>query len=264
MKQKEEHLFQHFGKSEIEFVKKTIDACHQVEETYTYHLTHFLNPQEEKIVEAVAAHFGLQTYSSRRILSTENRRIIIAPDYYILEVVDFEMSLLEIGYPRKFHTLSHAQVLGTLLNQLGIKRPYLGDILVGEDMLLVLMDRKFAELARMNIDKIARVPVSWKEKDIQTTILPEGQKGEVDYILLSSMRLDKVVSVAFKLPRQQVVKRIEAGQVKVDYKDILQPAKEVIVGNLISVRGLGRLRLVEMVGLTKSGKYKIMIERMKK
>lgn len=246
------------------FVQKVIDDCHQVEDTYAYRLTPFLNPQEEKIVQTIAAHFGLLTYSSRDFLATETCRVIIAPDYYVLEVADFEMSLLEILYPRKFHQLSHAQVLGTLLNRLGIQRPYLGDILVGAEELFLILDRRFADLARLEIDKIARVPVTWKERDMLTTSLPQPLAGTIKQILVSSLRLDKLVSVAFHVPRPQVVKLIETGQVKIDYREITQVSKEVAVGSLISARGLGRMRFLDLLGMTKQNKYKIIIEQMKK
>ena len=61
-------------------------------------------------------------FSSAEIYPTEYARVILAPSYYQLEASDFEMSLLEVLYPDKFYRLSHSQVLGSLLHQLGIER----------------------------------------------------------------------------------------------------------------------------------------------
>ena len=49
------------------------------------------------------------------------------------EFSDFELSLQEIVYPNKFERLTHAKILGTVLNKLGIDRKLFGDILVNEE-----------------------------------------------------------------------------------------------------------------------------------
>ena len=50
---------------------------------------------------------------------------------------DFELTLFELQYPKKFVTIQHQHVLGTLMS-LGIQRDQLGDIIVGEDIQFVL------------------------------------------------------------------------------------------------------------------------------
>lgn len=260
---KVELLYQHFAPEERAFVEKMIDSCQQVEETYSYCVTSFLNPREEEIVQSIAGHFQLQTFSSRQIFPTEFVRMIIAPDYYVLDEKDFEIMVLEIHYSRKFHQLTHSQVLGTLLNQLGIRREFVGDILIGERD-FVLLDRKFAELTQGTVQKIARVPVTWKEIPLAALPVTEHSDFRTAQLLLSSLRLDKVVSTAFKLSRSQALKLIEAGQVKVDYREVKQAGKVLEQGQLVSVRGFGRVRFKEVVGQSKQGKLKVEIEIIKK
>lgn len=40
----DKQIMQHFAKEEREFVEKIMDMCQQVEDTYSYRLTHFLHP----------------------------------------------------------------------------------------------------------------------------------------------------------------------------------------------------------------------------
>ncbi len=171
---------------------------------------------------------------------------------------------LEICYPRKFHQLSHAQVLGTLLNQLGIRREFIGDILVGDEQLFVLVERRFGELAKSTVSKISRVPVTWKEHILSELPLKTNQDYKSHQVLLSSLRLDKLVSVGFKLSRSNALKLIESGHVKVNYKEAKQASKVLEIGQLVSVRGFGRLKLKEFLGFSKQGKLKLDIEIIKK
>ena len=264
MTKKSDGIFQHFTLEERDFVEKMIDACHQVEESYSYYLTAFLNPREEEILQSLAGYFHLQLHSSRQFLETEFVRVILAPDYYLLEEEDFELMALEILYPRKFHQLTHSQILGTLLHQLGIKRDYIGDILLGEEQTFVILDRRFGELAQRSLSKISRVPVSWKEAVLSQLPAKTSQDVKSQQVLLSSLRLDKVVATAFHLSRSNALKLIESGQVKLDYKEVKQAGKVLEVGQLVSVRGFGRVRLKEFLGFSKQGKLKLEIEIIKK
>ena len=264
MAKKNDGIFQHFTLEERDFVEKMIDACHQVEESYSYYLTAFLNPREEEILQSLAGYFHLQLHFSRQFLETEFVRVILAPDYYLLEEGDFELMVLEILYPRKFHSLTHAQILGTLLNQLGIRREFIGDILLGEEQAFVILDRRFGELAQTSLSKISRVPVSWKERALSQLPAKTSQDVRSQQVLLSSLRLDKLVATAFKLSRSNALKLIESGQVKLDYKEVKQAGKVLEVGQLVSVRGFGRVRLKEFLGFSKQGKLKLDIDIIKK
>lgn len=264
MIKKIEGLFQHFSQDEQAFVEKMIELCQQVDERYSYHLTSFLNPREEEILQSLTGHFHLKMYSSRQLFPTEFTRVIVAPDYYCLNEEDFSIMALEICYPRKFYQLSHAQVLGTLLNQLGIRREFIGDILVGDEQLFVLVERRFGELAKSTVSKISRVPVTWKEHILSELPLKTNQDYKSHQVLLSSLRLDKLVSVGFKLSRSNALKLIESGHVKVNYKEAKQASKVLEIGQLVSVRGFGRLKLKEFLGFSKQGKLKLDIEIIKK
>ncbi|MGZ7204877.1 YlmH/Sll1252 family protein, partial [Streptococcus pyogenes] len=82
--------------------------------------------------------------------------------------------------------------LGTFLNQLGIKREYLGDIIVNEEQLLVFLDEKFGQIAQQSITKIARVPVKVREISWLSVQLLNQQDWRSKDVLVSSLRLDKM------------------------------------------------------------------------
>lgn len=257
---KKKDITQHFSKEEKEFVEKIYDLCEQVETSYSPRLTFFLNPRQHQIAQSIASYFQLKTYSSLALVQTEMARMVIAPEYYMEDPSDLDILALEIIYSRKFHSLTHSQVLGTLLSQLGIKREFIGDIWVNENQAIVMVDRKFGPSIQNSVAKIARVPVSWKEQDWTRLELKTESKSLEKDILVSSLRLDKLVSVAFHLSRSVAVKLIESGQVKVDYVPMEQVGRQLEVGQMISVRKHGRVTIKEFLGYSKQGKLKLKID----
>ncbi|MBF0786828.1 MULTISPECIES: RNA-binding protein [unclassified Streptococcus] len=259
-----QQLFQHFPKEEKAFIEQIIDFCQQADRTYSYRLTPFLNPKQDEIAKSIAAHFQLRYWSSRNLIATEYSRGIIAPDYYMLDEDDFEMSMLEVLYPRKYATLTHSQILGTLINRLGVKRQYIGDILLEKDHTYVLLDKRFVPLLMSEVEQISRMPVSFEECAVKSVVVDVLSDASLEKILISSLRLDKLVAAVFRLARSRASQLIEAKQVKVDYLPITQVGKSLEVGQLVSVRGFGRVRIKEIVGYSKNGKAKVEIEVIRK
>lgn len=264
MSQTYQQLFQHFPKEEKAFIEKVIDLCQQADRTYSYRLTPFLNPKQDEIAQSIAAHFQLNYWTSRSLIVTEYSRGIIAPDYYVLDEDDFDMSLVEVSYPRKYATLTHSQILGTLVNRLGVQRQYLGDILLTEEHTYVLLDKRFVPLLLTEVKKIGRTPVSFKESAIQSVTLTSSSEASLEQILVSSLRLDKVVATVFRMGRSSASQLIEAKQVKVDYLPVTQAGKLLEAGQLVSVRGFGRVRIKDIIGYSKHGKVKVEIEVIRK
>lgn len=64
-----------------------------------------------------------------------------------------------------------------------------------------------------------------------------------------------------KLSRSKAQDVIEAGKVLVDYNTIRDKSKEVLSGERITIRGVGKFILGDIVGNSKSGKYKVIIKK---
>lgn len=196
---------------------------------------------------------------SRQFLETEYVRILLYPDYFEPEFSDFELSLQEIVYPNKFERLTHAKILGTVLNQLGIDRKLFGDILVNEERAQIIINRQFTLLFQDGITKIARLPVRLEERDFTEKITTVEDYQELD-ICIASSRLDVFLAGVFKLSRNQANQLIEKQAVQVNYHLVEKSDYAVQVGDLISVRKFGRLKLVRDNGQTKKDKKKLTVQ----
>lgn len=253
--------YQHFRPDEHAFLDKIDDYVNQVEDTYLTLTTEFLNPRQVLLAKNVLSQRGLTYYISSDYYLTEYAKVIIAPDYYSLDQADFDMSLLEIAYNSKFNNLTHGQIMGTLLNQLGIKRSVLGDIILENGCAQVLLDKSMAAYVTDHISKIGRASVKIKEVPLSELIQTDSQKVEADF-LVSSMRLDKIIATVLKLSRSQAVKLVETEKVKLNYALVNSPSELVQVGDLLSIRGFGRVSILSENGLSKNGKYKLTVEKM--
>ena len=122
-----------------------------------------------------------------------------------------------------------------------------------------MVDRKFTQFFIDHISKIAKTPVKLKQVDFSQQIATQIDSQLID-VLVSSMRLDKVVAVSFRLSRSVAVRLIVTKQVKVNYSIVDNPSHHLVLNDLISVRGYGRVRVLRENGFSKNGKYKLTVE----
>ena len=73
-------------------------------------------------------------------------------------------------------------------------------------------------------------------------------------VTVSSPRLDSVISAAFHLSRGSAADAVAAGRVNLHDLTCLKPDRAVQENDTVSVRGLGKLRVLSLGGLTKKGR----------
>ena len=157
---------------------------------------------------------------------------------------------------RERDVLSHRDFLGAMLS-LEIKRELVGDILTAEGYAVVFVHETAAELIAA-LDKIGKVGVRC-ERGI-TRPLPAQQTQRID-TTVSSLRLDCIVSAAVNTSRERSASLIKSGIVNADFSPCLNVSAEVKENTVISVRGHGRYRLSEIIGPTRKGRIRIVIEK---
>mgnify|MGYP001173887780 CR=1 FL=1 len=255
-------IYQHFRPEEKEFIDQVLNWKEYVLQSYSMKLTDFLDPREQMIAKSVIGQqdemiikfFGGQP-------NTERKRMILCPDYLSLSEEDFEIALFEIKYPTKFTTITHPKVLGSLMS-LGIKRGKFGDILIHEDVVQFYVAKEIASYVQMNLQSVGKVKISLIEKPFAEAIKILNDWEEFNFTT-PSLRLDAILSHSSKLSRQKAQILIQQGLVKVNFRIIEQPSFELQEGDLISARGIGRIKLLEIGEKTKKDKWKIKVGKQK-
>ena len=80
-------------------------------------------------------------------------------------------------------------------------------------------------------------------------------------ITLASPRLDAFVSAGYDLSRSEAQRLINAGLVKLNHVPETRTDTGVDAGDLISVRGYGRMKIEELLGQTRRGRLAAQVFR---
>lgn len=240
---------------EVDFMDKSklalaraFDKVRQYEKSFEVCCTSFLDPAEQaEVVNAVrnvpCVLYGGYEDAERKILIVGTNECSVANDF--LEIVSIECN----------ETLTHRSVLGSVLG-LGVKREMIGDIIINEKFADVIALKSISSYIVNNLKMVGREKVYVKNKDISRLMAVQKEEKETK-IIVPSMRLDAVISGGFGISREKASNIIEGELVNLNYKLAKSNSKNVSVGDLISVRGHGRLEIKEIVGETRKNRIRI-------
>ncbi len=220
----------------------------------------FLNLNEQNILHTIPRGelpTGYETCGGYDF--SERQMAAFLPDalYYDYEYPFCVLDITAVS-PKFAGKLTHRDYLGALMN-LGVDRSRFGDILVGEDHTLLFAEKEIAPYTAENLTQVGRTRVQAvvKEvKDIRYEPRMQEIKGNVP-----SLRLDAVISTAFPMSRSKITPYIEGGKVFVNGRLVTSNGYQLKEGDLISVRGLGKLRYAGLLGETRKGRYFIRIQK---
>lgn len=170
----------------------------------------------------------------------------------------FPMKLIKIENTSKFSKLAHRDYLGAILS-LGIERNKIGDLLVDENVCYVPVHEDIESFIIYNLDKIAKVVCKVSVVD-KVEIIPKFTFKE-EIILISSLRIDGVVSKITNISRSRAAAMIEQGQVLINYVKIKDKSYELKGEERITIRGFGKFIIGDSIGKSKSGKIKVIIKK---
>jgi RNA-binding protein YlmH len=255
-------IYQHFRPEEREFIDQVLQWMSYVETNYASKLTDFLDPREQHILKMLVGDHGDVKYQLfGGDPEVERNRALLLPDYLTAVQDDFQISLFEIDYPSKFVTIEHPQVLGSLMS-LGLKRGKFGDILFKDGRIQFFVANEVKEYIQNNLQSIGRAGIKLKEIELVNAISSQELWGENE-LTVSSLRLDTVISGIHHISRQKSQLFIQQGLVKVNWTLIENSSFECAEGDLISVRGHGRAKIMSIDGRTKKEKWRIKVGKQK-
>lgn len=255
-------IYQHFRPEEKEFIDQVLNWKESVESTYAPKLTDFLDPREQEIVlRIIGNHPEVKVEQFGGTEKSERKRILLFPDYYEPDDEDFQICLFELDYPKKFISIEHPQVLGSLMS-LGLKRGKFGDILIYGERIQFFVTKEVKDFISLQLESIGRASVTLKEQPLSNSIQSNEVWHELS-VTSSSLRLDTVISAIYNISRQKSQTFIQQGLVKVNWTLIENTAFECREFDMISVRGHGRSKIIALEGKTKKDKWKITAGKVK-
>ena len=255
-------IYQHFRPEEREFIDQVINWKEYVEQNYAPKLTDFLDPREQQILSTVIGkHPDVKWELFGGAPGVERKRAFLYPEYLEAKEEDFQVKLFGIDYAKKFVNIEHRQVLGSLMS-LGLKRGKFGDILIDGNEVQFFAAEEVADYIRLQLESIGRASIGLSELPLEKAAGFAEEWNEMT-TTVSSLRLDTVISALFNLSRQKSQLIIQHGQAKVNWTGIENAAFECGEGDVISVRGYGRAKIITIEGKTKKDKYRVIAGRKK-
>jgi len=239
---------------------RVIDQAEQAIKTWEVVVTDFLSPPE--VVE-IQQMFGrlqdVQLVPGGGYPQAERQRLAIARSELPLEPSQVPVSALEIAGNFLFDQATHRDFLGAMLG-CGIVRDKTGDLIVlGEQGAQAIVIPEMVEYLETHLTQVRSVPVNTRRIELSELKIREPKKKELTTVE-ASLRLDAIASAGFGMSRSKMVEFISGGDVRVNWKDVTQPSHIVKSGDLIAIRGKGRLEIGE-VAVTKKERYRVQLTR---
>lgn len=154
---------------------------------------------------------------------------------------------------------NHRDFLGALMGA-GIGRETVGDICVGKEHCDFFVTQEIAPYILQNFLSAGRTKLRLRQIPLAEADIPEPEVKEIRDTM-ASLRLDSVIASGFRIGRSLASQYVASGKAAIDGLPCEKPDKPVTEGSKISVRGLGKIKLVQINGRTKKDRISVVIHR---
>ena len=188
-------------------------------------------------------------------------KITVGEDYKLLEKngyredIKYRLITKTNRFDEEFYT---EEPLGSFYNGLytvfRVWSPFATEAYVKIDNNLYSMTRKEKGVYELTEDMKANL------SDFAAGYATEAEVKEIRDTL-ASLRLDSVISSGFRIGRSLASQYVTSGKAAIDGLPCEKPDKAVAEGSKISVRGLGKIKLVQINGRTKKDRISVVIHR---
>lgn len=222
--------------------------------------TAFLSPRELEMTRFLFGEAeGLVTFGGYE--EAERKILCWLPDYmdesWLWEedgpIVCLQASFWDGDSP------SHRDFLGALMG-IGIARETVGDICVGSGNSCFFVTREISPYVLQYFISAGRAHLHLDAIPLSQAVIKEPEAKEIRDTV-ASLRLDSILSSGFRIGRSLAAEYIHAGKAAIDGLPCEKPDKTVSEGMKISVRGLGKIKVKSVGGLTKKGRISVVIDR---
>lgn len=217
----------------------------------------FYTPHVWKMIENMEDQIGLSV-SSYGIFENAERRILVFSEGCHEE--EYPVNLIKIATSSKFSKLCHRDYLGALMS-LGLKREKFGDLILQEDgCCYVACSRDISQYIESSFTRVGNLSCKAHIMDLNNAEIPD-YNFETEIIVVSSLRIDCIVSSICNLSRSGGEELVKKGRVQLDYFECDKKDRILEYNSTITIRGYGKFKLLEKVGTTGKGRIKVLVKK---
>lgn len=238
---------------------KLLDLAEAALRNRKYKVTEFLDPFGYSIAETIVAHFErLELLSHGGYDGAERVKAVFMNEEF-RGTPDFAFEVFEAKWDERYYQITHRDVLGALMG-LGIKREIIGDIIMCGHGCQIIIDSSLANFIMQNFCQIGAAPITISQINL-SDIVPREEKVKEIKTTVASLRLDVIAAAGFGTSRSRMSDEVVAGKLKVNWQDAKNSAQSIKTGDIISMRGRGRVEVCEVLGQTKKGRISVLLKR---
>ena len=245
---------------------QVLDKIEISEKTNKIQNTDFLDMAQMELVQKFINKIKIENYMTYGgFEQAERKMFVIYPEKFNAEVVSKNLNnivqIIRIKLPNELiGKYTHRDYLGAVI-KLGIKREKVGDIIVDNSGADIIVEKDIVNFLAENLGGLTRFSKSKITiENIENLRTVEIRKQELE-IIVSSLRLDNVISELARCSRNKALDIINTERVFVNFQNETKKTKQIKVGDMITIRGKGRFYIKEIMGQTKSGRTIIKIEK---
>ena len=238
---------------------KLVDMAETVSKNRKFRLSGFLDPYGCEIAETIAANYpGIKVSFDGGYIGAERQRAAFVHEDFMGKA-NFDLAAVEAVWNDSFYHITHRDVLGALIG-LGIDRGQIGDLLLKPGAVVILADTKMADFIVQNYGQIAAAKVTCSLTDL-AAIEPREERCKEIKATVASLRIDSVAAAGFGCSRSKAAADIEADKLKLNWQSVKNASQSVKEGDILSMRGRGRVEVAEVRGQTKKGRTGLSLKR---
>lgn len=152
-------------------------------------------------------------------------------------------------------SVSHRDLLGALMGS-GIRRDAVGDLCIREKEADLFVLRELEDYLLHNLTEAGRQHLRLEKIALSEAVKPPQAMKELR-ATVSTLRFDSVLAAGFHLSRAAASEAIHGGLAAIDSLSCLKPDRMVQEGNVLSLRGKGKMKLLSVDGITRKGRQGI-------
>lgn len=224
--------------------KNNYNIEHIIDSLNNHNHTNFLTRKELMLVKSRLTKNAYNIYE----LYEESNKIIL----YKKNIPNIK--LYKIVSPV---SLRHQDILGTIFS-LGLKEDTFGDIIKYQESYYIFLLPHLEDYLLTNFTLIKDIPITLTPVSI-TLSTNFKQNYHLKEYIVSSLRIDNIISSITSESREQVLKHFKDKEVILNYNEELKPTRTLKENDIFSIRKYGKFKFLGIKKTTKKGGYIIEI-----
>ena len=248
---------------ELELLKRRfVELAKRAYNSGIFTFTDFLGLAEQAAFAEVSREiFGIEYVKFGGAEGAERVMIRFGSESDLGYSMPFPISLIKVEpLSQKYaEKLSHRDFLGAIMN-LGIERDTMGDIVIIDNVGYIFVKEDMATYIAESLERVGGDKVTVRQVKIGEGFASQRRVQRLSDTVASA-RLDCVVASLANLSRESAQQVIRDGRVELDYRSEERVDRTIVPPATVSVRGVGKFRVLSVGPQTKKGRYRLSAEK---